>query len=78
MSRTSSKSAPFRKGSRVQWNWGAHKAQGEVVERFERRVQRTIEGERIVRNGSAAAPAYLIRQADGGQVLKSHTELKGE
>jgi plastocyanin len=65
----------FSAGDKVRWTWGAHTAHGEVAERFERRVQRTIKGERIVRNGSKAEPAYLVTQDDGGRALKSQSEL---
>ena len=65
----------FSTGDKVRWTWGAHTAHGEVAERFERRVQRTIKGERIVRNGSKAEPAYLVTQDDGGRALKSQSEL---
>ncbi len=67
--------AKFSKGAQVKWRWGAHHAQGEIVESFERRVSRTLKGEKVVRNADAKEPAYLIRQADGDQVLKSHSEL---
>jgi hypothetical protein len=70
-------SRSFAKGAKVTWAWGAHRAHGEVVERFERRVSRTLKGEKVVRNGSKDEPAYLIRQADGDQALKSHSELSG-
>lgn len=65
----------FRKGAHVSWNWGEGTAHGKVTERFERRVQRTIKGSRIVRNGTAADPAYLIEQEDGGKVLKLGSEI---
>lgn len=65
----------FHQGAAVQWNWGAHKARGKIAERFERRVQRTIKGEKIVRNGSARNPAYLVEQGDGDRALKLGSEL---
>ena len=65
----------FRTGAAVSWRWGAHSAHGKVAERFERRVQRTIKGEKIVRNGTSRNPAYLIEQQDGGRVLKLGSEL---
>ncbi len=68
----------FRKGQEVSWEWSGGKATGKVVERFERRVQRTLKGSKIVRNGSAANPAYLIEQSDGDRVLKLGSELDGE
>ncbi|WP_165189218.1 DUF2945 domain-containing protein [Caulobacter soli] len=68
----------FSKGDKVSWTWGAHTAHGHVAERFERRVQRTIKGERIVRNGSKGEPAYLVAQDDGGRALKSQSELHAQ
>jgi hypothetical protein len=48
---------------------------GIVAQAFTRRVKRRIEGEAIVRNANEAELAYLVRQADGGRVLKSESEL---
>ncbi len=66
----------FHKGQKVRWNWGPGTAEGKVAERFERRVQRTLKGSRIVRNGSKQNPAYLIEQEDGAKVLKLGSELE--
>ena len=66
----------FRKGARVRWNWGRGSGEGKVIERFERRVSRTIAGRRITRVGTAENPAYLIGQEDGGKVLKRGSELR--
>jgi hypothetical protein len=60
----------YSAGATVCWKWGGGEAKGVIKERFDRRVQRTIEGSRIVRNGTASNPAYLIEQEDGGKVLK--------
>jgi hypothetical protein len=38
-------------------------------------VEMTIKGARIVRNGEADNPAYLIVQENGAKVLKKHSEL---
>lgn len=65
----------FRKGAAVTWRWSGSVAAGRIVERFERRVSRTIAGSRIVRNGSPDDPAYLVEQADGGRALKLGSEL---
>ena len=65
----------FRKGQKISWHWGAHSAHGHVVERFERRVQRTIEGARIVRRGTVDNPAYLVETDDGKRALKRGSEL---
>ena len=68
----------FRKGQTVSWSWGSGTAKGKVSERFDRKVQRTIKGSKIVRNGSKDDPAYLIEQDDGDRVLKLGSELKGD
>jgi hypothetical protein len=62
-------------GETVRWKWGAGTAEGEVEERFERRVQRTLMGSKVVRRGSAETPALLIRQSNGARVLKLASEL---
>ena len=65
----------YRKGETVHWHWGSGTAIGKIDEKFEKRVQRTIEGSKIVKNGTADNPAYLIEQEDGGRVLKRGSEL---
>ncbi|NLS25428.1 hypothetical protein S2M10_03940 [Sphingomonas sp. S2M10] len=65
----------FAKGAAVRWNWGSSHAEGKVAERFDRRVQRTIKGEKIVRNGTKDNPAYLVEQENGGRALKLESEL---
>ena len=60
----------------VQWNWGNGTGKGQVAERFEREVTRTLQGSEITRNGDADNPAYLIRQEDGSEVLKLGSELE--
>ena len=67
----------FRNGQKVHWAWGAAQAEGKIAERFERRVQRTIKGTKVVKVGTAENPAYLIEQEDGGKVLKRGSELSG-
>ncbi|ANT60349.1 hypothetical protein AYJ57_08270 [Salipiger sp. CCB-MM3] len=66
----------FQVGEIVKWNWGAGSATGKIAERFERKVTRQISGEKITRNGSPDAPAFLIEQDDGGRVLKLESELE--
>ena len=68
--------ATIRVGSAVTWHWGTGTASGRIVERFERRVSRTIKGKRIARNGTAQNPAFLIEQDDGDRVLKRRSELE--
>lgn len=67
-----------RVGSSVSWSWGSGTATGQIVERFDRRVQRTLKGAKVVKNGNADNPAYLIEQNDGAKVLKLSSELNGE
>ncbi len=66
----------IRKGSTVHWTWGAYIASGQVVERFDRKVRRTIKGASITKHGSRDNPALLIEQDDGARVLKLRSELK--
>jgi hypothetical protein len=68
----------FRKGAKVHWTWAGDRAHGKIEERFEHRVQRTFKGTRVVRNGSAANPAYLIVQEDGARLLKLGRELTAD
>ena len=65
----------YRSGQKVSWNWGSGTAEGKVAERFDRRVQRTIKGAKVVKNGTPDNPAYLIEQENGGKVLKRGSEL---
>jgi hypothetical protein len=66
----------FRTGQVVLWNWSGGTASGKVVERFDRRAQRTIKGSKIVRNGTKDNPAYLVEQEDGDRALKLGSELQ--
>lgn len=65
----------FSVGDHVHWAWGRGEGRGRIAARFEHRVERIIKGSRIVRNGSAANPAYLIEMIDGREVLKLGSEL---
>lgn len=66
----------IREGTRVRWPWGDGHAEGTVQERHESRVTRTIEGNQVVRDGSASDPALVIEQDDGQAVLKLESELE--
>ncbi|WP_128253216.1 DUF2945 domain-containing protein [Falsirhodobacter deserti] len=65
----------FHKGDTVQWNWGGSTAKAEVADIFTRKVQRTLKGKKVTRNGSKKCPAYLLKQEDGDKILKLHSEL---
>lgn len=73
-----SNSNSFRTNQYVEWNWGNGTGCGQIEERFEREVTRTIEGSEITRDGSKDNPAYLITQEDGGKVLKLGSELSAK
>lgn len=65
----------FRRGARVKWNWGQGVGRGRIAERFDRHVERRVEGALVRRNGSPRNPAYLVRTDAGGEVLKLASEL---
>jgi len=64
------------KGTNVRWKWGDSDASGQVWEAFTRRVTRTLKGTEVTKNGSDDCPAYLIKQEDGAEVLKLHSEVQ--
>ncbi|RVQ68711.1 DUF2945 domain-containing protein [Croceicoccus ponticola] len=66
----------YRHYQHVKWSWGNGTGSGQVRERFERDVQRTLKGSLIVRHGTEDNPAYLIAQEDGDEVLKLGSELQ--
>ena len=66
----------LKKGDEVEWKWGKGKAEGEVAEVFTKKVTRKIKGKEITRNADAENPAYTVKQENGGEALKSQSELK--
>lgn len=70
------KSNSFQTSQYVEWDWGNGTAAGQIEERFERDVTRTIEGSQITRKGDRDNPAYLIKQDNGGTVLKLGSEIR--
>ncbi|MEB3416870.1 DUF2945 domain-containing protein [Alteriqipengyuania sp. WL0013] len=68
-------SKSFQSGQYVKWNWGDGEGHGQVKERFEREVTRTLQGSEITKEGDEDNPAYLIKQEDGDEVLKRGSEL---
>lgn len=69
------KSNSFRSDQYVKWNWGDGEGHGQVKERFEREVTRTLQGSEVTKGGDEDNPAYLIKQEDGDEVLKRGSEL---
>ncbi|MEB2845779.1 hypothetical protein GAO09_28880 [Rhizobiales bacterium RZME27] len=66
----------LRAGSQVEWTWGANSAEGKVEKTFTADVSRKIKGKVIKRKADKQEPALLIRQKDGGRVLKSRSEVR--
>lgn len=73
-----SNSNSFQTEQYVTWNWGNGAAKGQITERFERDVTRTLKGTEVTKNGDSDNPAYLIQQEDGDEVLKRGSELTAE
>ena len=73
-----SNSNSFQSDQYVKWDWGNGTAKGQIKERFEREVTRTLQGSEITRQGSEDNPAYLIKQDDGDEVLKLGSEIEAQ
>ncbi|WP_031549690.1 DUF2945 domain-containing protein [Parvularcula oceani] len=68
-------SKTYNKGDKVKWSWGNGTATGKVEKSYTEKVTRKIDGNEVTRNADDDDPAYYISQDDGGNVLKSHSEL---
>lgn len=73
-----SNSNSFQTNQYVEWSWGNGTGCGQIEERFERKVTRTLQGSEVTRDGSEDDPAYLIKQDDGDKVLKLGSELEAQ
>jgi len=73
-----SSSNSFQSDQYVKWDWGNGTAKGQIRERFEREVTRTLQGSEITKQGSEDNPAYLIKQEDGDEVLKLGSEIEAQ
>jgi hypothetical protein len=65
----------MNKGDKVEWNWGASKAEGKIVKKYDKPVTKTIKGAKVKRNASKDEPVYEIEQEKGNKVLKSESEI---
>ncbi|MEE2670485.1 MAG: DUF2945 domain-containing protein [Bdellovibrionota bacterium] len=65
----------IREGSKVKWQWGDGTASGEVVKIYKSDIEKTIDGSSVKREASQNSPAYLIKQEDGQEVLKTKSEV---
>lgn len=68
----------FKKNDKVKWKWGNGTAEGKIIEVFHEDVTKNIKGSEITRNASKDEPAYLIKQDDGDEVLKSYSEISAK
>ncbi|MGF1484789.1 MAG: DUF2945 domain-containing protein [Opitutales bacterium] len=65
----------YSEGTKVKWNWGNGEGTGKVKKRYTQKITLTLKGSEVTRDASEDAPAYLIEQEDGDEVLKSGSEL---
>jgi hypothetical protein len=65
----------YENNTLVSWDWGQGSAQGRIEKSYTQKITRTIKGTEVTRDADADNPAYLIKQDDGDEVLKSHSEL---
>ena len=73
-----SNSNSFQTDQYVKWDWGNGTAKGQIKERFEREVTRTLQGSEVTKDGDEDNPAYLIKQEDGDEVLKRGSEIEAQ
>lgn len=65
----------MKKGDKVHWNWGKSQAEGVIREKSEKPITKKLKGTEVKRKASKEEPAYVIRQANRNEVLKSESEL---
>ncbi|WBY16428.1 DUF2945 domain-containing protein [Erythrobacteraceae bacterium WH01K] len=73
-----SNSKSFQTNQYVKWDWGNGEGKGQIEERFEREVTRTLQDSEVTKDGDEDNPAYLINQEDGDKVLKRGSELSAQ
>ncbi len=66
----------IKEGTKVKWNWGSGTASGTVEETYTSKVEKTIKGNKVTRNGEQGNKALYIKQDDGDFVLKSESEVE--
>lgn len=63
-------------GDTVEWDWGNGTGTGTVEKKYTQKITRKIKGSEVTRDASDDEPAFLIKQDDGDEVLKSVTEIR--
>ena len=71
-------SKAYNQGDKVKWKWGDNWAHGKVAKRYTQKITLKIDGNEVTRDASEDEPAYKVEQSDGGEALKSHSELNKE
>lgn len=66
----------IKEGTKVKWKWGSGSANGTVQQTFTSKVEKTIKGTKVTRNGEQGNKALYIQQEDGDFVLKSESEVE--
>ena len=66
--------ATVEKGDKVEWNYGRGKGEGTVAEVHHDDVDRTVQGAKVKRKGSAKEPALVISQGNK-KIIKSASEV---
>ena len=64
-----------REGTKVKWSWGNGTATGKVEETHTEEITRTIDGNEVTKKGEEGNKALVIKQDDGGKVLKLESEV---
>ncbi|WP_116081951.1 DUF2945 domain-containing protein [Tropicimonas sp. IMCC34011] len=66
----------YKEGDKLQWNWGNGTGTGTVSKVYTQKITKKIKGNEVTRDASEDEPAYLLKQEDGTEVLKSESEVK--
>ena len=66
----------IKEGTKVKWKWGNGTAEGKVEETYTQKVTKTIDGNKVTRDGEEGNKALFIKQEDGSTVLKSESEVE--
>lgn len=66
--------ATVKKGDDVKWKYGKSEAKGTVDEVHKEDIEKTVQGAKVKRKGSADEPALVIKQGDQ-KVIKSASEV---
>ena len=69
-------SEAYQTNTNVKWTWGQGEATGNIKKKYTESITKTIKGTEVTRKATEADPAYLIKQTDGNEVLKSHSEIE--